>query len=790
MTQQIAPVEMSSFTGGLVTDANPMSFPPNASLNEQNMLIKQDGSRSRRLGMDVETNCGYINTGTKTTVGADISYKSFRWDNVAGVPDLSFIAVHIGSYLAIFDGGNESLSSVAPLLEIGLGEGVNQVGFAAVDGILVVASGLKDLTYIEYKPTTRTFNTSTYRLLIRDLFGVEDIIDGINYRQGSYISKRPRKMTDNHAYNLRNQTFGFPRLPGFELLGNNLRDPIDLFNYYSNTTYPANGDSVLDALYPNTAHHIDPMSNRFNPLDIISNPSGSMPAPRGFFIIDALDRGTSRMTEITKLHQEKAALLDKWKPQRLPQDETPSGATCLAQFAGRMFYAGFTSEIVDGDECSPRMGSYVLFSKLVESVADLSVCHQVGDPTSKEHYELLDTDGGFIRLDGAYNIQGLVPLPTGLAVIAQNGVWLITGEDRGQFKATSYSTSKISPEGCESPGSIVSTGNGFMFWSKDGIYEAAPNQFGDLVVTNLTRGRMLDFYNKISLIDRRYVVGLLDHYDRCIKWTYGSRLNSDTVCYELVYNLDFKAFSPMKINRGIKDKGGEVTYPDCVVVCPVLVPSYYTLSESLVVYVGTSEVDVGTDVVTATGFIATASVRETKYLVVTNYADDFVEFTFSSYTNTNHYDWSTLQSDDGIDADAYLLTGWINGTDNQRNKQVPFLTVHFYKTEDGFTEIVSEDDIPEYSINNPSSCKIQAQWSWSNHINSGKWGSEFQAYRLGRQWIPPNVTSGYDNGFYLVNTRNKLRGMGKVLSLLFKSEPGYHMHIIGWSMLVGINQGV
>ena len=46
--------EFNTFVGGLVTEASPLTFPENASIDEANFELDRNGSRSRRLGMDYE----------------------------------------------------------------------------------------------------------------------------------------------------------------------------------------------------------------------------------------------------------------------------------------------------------------------------------------------------------------------------------------------------------------------------------------------------------------------------------------------------------------------------------------------------------------------------------------------------------------------------------------------------------------------------------------------------------------------------------------------------------------
>jgi hypothetical protein len=54
MARQTSVLEINKFILGLVTDANPLTFPENASLEEENFVLNIDGSRRRRLGMDYE----------------------------------------------------------------------------------------------------------------------------------------------------------------------------------------------------------------------------------------------------------------------------------------------------------------------------------------------------------------------------------------------------------------------------------------------------------------------------------------------------------------------------------------------------------------------------------------------------------------------------------------------------------------------------------------------------------------------------------------------------------------
>ncbi len=69
-----------------------------------------------------------------------------------------------------------------------------------------------------------------------------------------------------------------------------------------------------------------------------------------------------------------------------------------------------------------------------------------------------------------------------------------------------------------------------------------------------------------------------------------------------------------------------------------------------------------------------------------------------------------------------------------------------------------------------------------NSITSGKWGNEFQAYRLTRFYTPTGAEDPFDNGDSVIVTKNKVRGSGKALSLKITSESGKDMKLLGWAL--------
>jgi hypothetical protein len=362
-------------------------------------------------------------------------------------------------------------------------------------------------------------------------------------------------------------------------------------------------------------------------------------------------------------------------------------------------------------------------------------------------------------------------------VIAANGVWSITGGSDYGFKATNYLNNKLTNHGSSSPGSIVVVDNTFMYWGDDGIYSVAPNQFGDYVATNIAKKTIQTFYDSIGALEKQSARGIYDSYESKVRWVYNNRLQTSKKVRELVLDIALSAFYPSTIQTV---STGFLP----LVVSGVQVPAFTQALVEEPVTANLELVTSATEQVTVEVEASSPTTKETMYLVVTSVTPT-IKFTFSSYQNNSFRDWTKVDGV-GTDAAAYILTGWMAGQDYQRIKQVPYITFHFLKTEDGFELDLTGD----YTPTNQSSCKVQAQWEWSNSINSGRWGKPFQAYRFKRHYMVSDLSDPFNNGNYTVVTKNKLRGKGKVLSLLMTTEPNRECKLLGWSMILEVNQNV
>ena len=120
----------------------------------------------------------------------------------------------------------------------------------------------------------------------------------------------------------------------------------------------------------------------------------------------------------------------------------------VASFAGRVFFSGVDSR--------------VYFSQILQDIRDIGDLYQVNDPTAQDFSDLLDTDGGNVKIPDAAGISKLHTFGASLLVFATNGVWRITGVD-GVFRASEYSVYKVTDEGLSIKRSFVSGQNGVPF---------------------------------------------------------------------------------------------------------------------------------------------------------------------------------------------------------------------------------------------------------------------------------------------------------------------------------------
>lgn len=741
MPKQSQRANINAFIKGVITEASPLNFPENASIDELNFEIKTDGTRRRRLGMEYEDNFSFSATVSAFSLGTN-NTQTFLWDSVNGDSSLSFLAVQLGAIVYFYDSFATAMSSTGFKGQINLLSILPSTvlySFAAVDGKMVVAGGNSTIALVSYNSTTNTFSATANRLKVRDLWGVEETTNPSYETDVSFRGPN----NPQHYYNLQNQSWGVERKDPAGVAA----DPQALYASGSpGNVAPSNSEQVWPALqfqasatpfervYPNLWYEV---------IGAATN------AAKGYFIIDLLDRSNSRTTVYAANKTKYPALVAG--ALSFTSDSTLGGASVVCDFAGRIFYAGFNGALVNGDARSPILNNYIVFSQLVKSRSDFFNCYQAGDPTSRDTADLVASDGGFLRISGAKNITSMRNLGNYLVVFADNGVWTVTGgaQDSG-FDATNYKVAKISTFGAVAPAAIVNEGGSCYYWSNDGIFIIGKNQIGDLEAKSLTNGTIQSLFRDIPASAKLSAKGAYDSFRSKVRWIYntGDPFASNSQTFELIFDSLLNAWTrnliSLPADNSLAIMGIFKTQP------------FYTIS---------------TD--------QSTELQSLKYLVLKHTGVGVFSGTFAYYHQQSWLDWK-INDGVGIDAKAYILTGQTTANDPAVDKQIPYLFVYLERTEKGVDA--------EFQPLHQSSCMYRVQWDFSNSIISNRWSPLREAYRYKKTLLVEDLSDTYDNGFSVLYTKNKLRGKGKAFSLYFETSAGKDCHLLGWSLTVNAEQ--
>ena len=752
MTKRSVRGEFNTFVKGLITEASPLNFPEQAAKDIVNFELNRDGTLYRRLGFGLEPTYEYETT-SLTEADKLISYV---WEEPAYVSRDKFLVTVAGSVVKFYSLASSSVTASGYLGEITLSispVSVSKSSLSSVDGRLVIATGLPDVVVIEYNPNTQTFTQSTGSLKSRDIWGISVP------ESDADPSWRPSVNNERHRYNLYNAGWAIERLSSPTTYGDPARYVFDGLGQY-----PSEDSSVWTALV--TIPEGSVPLERLN-YDSYKGILGARAAPiKGHFIIDMLNRGASRREALSESAAQNPNQ-EYLNPFAIPDDRTDNGAKVVSEHSGRIFFAGFGSTSI-GDFRSPDLSGYVAFSRLIRNRSDVFKCYQEGDPTSREASDIVDTDGGIIRISGVSGITNLISLGSNLVICATNGIWSIEGGSDYGFTASNYKVTRVSEFGVSSGNSVVTDGSSIFYWGETGIYVVSRNQFGDLEVKSITENSIEGLYLGISESARNSVKGVYDKVQKKIRWVYPETswsLFTESV-KEIVLDLSIGAFYLNEVD----------SYSQHKILDVFITPSFRTVDETTSVLSVADEVLVGTESVITDIDVKRVGLQSVKYLVANNNSG-LIRYTVGWYSDQTFKDWYDVD-DEGVDAKAYLLTGAITGNDSAIHKQSPILVVHMERTENALDS--------NFELANQSGCFIRVLWDFASSISSNKFSPLFQAYRLKRAYIPASP-GPYDNGFELMTSRNKLRGRGRALSIYMESEPSKDCKIVGWNLSMNGN---
>ena len=729
-----------SFIKGLVTEANQLTFPENASVDEANFVLNRDGSRYRRLGVDYEAGAAHTATGLTATQLQEGKQSFHVWDSPAGDTNVSLGIVRIVNKLWFMDMLTTAPSanlknSGSPITLSGLGS--NDIEVSIVNNkCVVVSKDLDNPVLLTYNKSTGAVTQSTITLEIRDIYGVHD---------GLAIDERPTSLTEVHEYNLRNQGWNKNIVTGDA----SYPDALD-YHFHETGEYPSNSDSWTLGKVSNVS---SADYEKYDPDTLVKNSQSNFQIAKGSFIIEAFNRGNTRMS--------------KSGISSLPTDRETGNISTLTSYAQRLFYSGVESGVNGPDNRTPNYSGYIFFSKVIRSDDDLGICYQEADPTDPGINDLVATDGGSIQIPEITRIVKIVASQASVLVFAENGVWEVYG-DTGGFIATSFQASKISTNGISNGNAVVNVNGNFIYWSKAGIYTLKPDAAsGRFSSESISLTSIQTLYLDIPELGKNNAKGYYDEKENRVRFLYNDSDSYSETNYvnkytkELIYDLTLEAWYKNELSSLASNSPYVADY--------VPIPGYSVTTVTETVLAGATPVHHSS----SGGVIVTSTVpvsRSSQFSFLTIRA---TSFTLSKYSDNTFMDWKTADGT-GITFSSYLVTGYELFGDIMRKKQIPYLFLYLEQTEKSFSASGSD-----FILDNQSSCYVQSQWNWANSAASGNWGTAFQAYRILR--LPtPTGAGAWDSGNSMVVTKNKLRGSGKTLSLKIYSETKKDMRLLGW----------
>ena len=716
MPQSLTQKVVNTFVKGLITEAGELTFPADASVDELNCDLRRDGSRRRRLAAKVEDS----NVLSSFTVSTSTRFHTGKWENVGGQSGLEFLVLQVGSTLRFYNKSNLPYSSheIAETVNLATYEVSGGVGaanancqFASINGALVVSSPAINTIYIERDNTTGTLTTTQITFRIRDFEWLGD--------KSTYTTEvSTASASTERKYDTANA--GWSGTKGAAALST--------YGAYPPLTLPWYAGKDSNGDFSKTE-----WQKIFSGTSLIGN---------GTYILDFFNKDRSAASGITGI----------------PADIETSRFKAVESFAGRIFYAGLESA---------KNSGVILFSRQIETLSELGECFQVNDPTSEDISDLLDTDGGVVRIPDAVNIKYLYAFGANLFIFADNGVWSINGVDN-VFRATEYSLRRVSYTGMLTAESFAEAEGVPFWWSKTGIHTLQFDEVsGNPTEQNISIPTIQSFWDNIGSNARSLVQATYDRLNKKIYWAYpnANETNANKLNNFLILDIPLGAFYPWKVS----DEASSTDY-----IMGLAVYSGYGSDELVldVVLPNGDDVIQDADDVVSTQFSDFATGDPSVVLLIRDGATG--KLTMGTFSGDDFLDWGTTNYS------SYAEAGYDFIADLIRQKNSPYIVTYMRVTEEGWSATLSG-----YEPIRPSSLLVSAYWDFSNAPSS----ASQQAYRYKQTpVVNPNDLTQFGYPDTVITSRLKIRGRGRSVRLRFESEQGKDFVLLGYGVVNAVNQ--
>ena len=421
----------------------------------------------------------------------------------------------------------------------------------------------------------------------------------------------------------------------------------------------------------------------------------------------------------------------------------PSGKTEIYRpsvvefYNSRLFYSGIESS---------HLGSYILFSQIVDNDEQLDDCYQANDPTSEHYSDLLDTDGGVLVVPELGEVKDLKVSGAYLYIFTSNGTWRVgPGGSTGFFSPTDYTIERVTAVPTASRQGVTIAESVPVFLSYNGIYIIAsdPNN-GTLSTQSITETTVKS--DIIAIPDNCKESALLyyDDLNNRVVLLYSSDTNNPTIYDKaLFYDLNLKAFYKWnlpKINNG--------SYVGHIV-------SVVDLKEYLDVY------------------------KKLRFLA---WVDGSCQLVYEN--NSKFYDFEYVKTNfPKQEANGYIWTGYELAQEVMRNKQIDTIVTHMKLEGTQFVDDGSGNAV----LDQEGGCLLSTRWNWSTSSSYNKWTTPKEIYRLDKVYSGGAIGDPFDYGREVISFKDRMNGEGISISLYFETETEKACTLYGWGILLSGN---
>jgi hypothetical protein len=661
---------------GWITEGNEGNWPQDIALDIENMQVSIAGVTSRRFGIDVSVNDQLLYLDGDHKKGA-VSFG--RWLSAFGQGQ-NAIVIQFGNNLYVFREMQPTIISLVTVFPLNA-YAVNALvfdqlaatpcSFANIQDVLVVVNKYMEPFYLHW--VIDPDDPDVPKMDIQQV--------GVAQRVFESMSKLPPGtrssfLTHELEFDLRSAGWPFLAQCATNQEGEHIvmQDPVDKY-FFVNDRYPALSEIfyTMQITQSENANALGSFSAWDNQYSVVDNGTG----PSGKFLTMVWDLNTLEI-----LRAAAAAYEGNSEP-----------ATWLFLIAlNTVFFGGDTSLLVEGPgirrttDIRPvavaSLNGHIIyamqdynkrwvigFSQTVQALNDIGKCYQQADPTAEEINDLVATDGGIIPIPNMGEPVELVELTNSVLIVAENGVWAISGgEDGSPFGATSYSINKISTYGTLNKQSIVAMNGSVYFWTNDAIVLLSPVDGGGFQVTRISDDTIRSWVLERTGIAGG-VQGVGDSYNNRVIWTIPDDVSKTvTQCAAstvLILDLNLRGFFRHRVDATL----------GAYLVCPVVFPPRNVVAANGTVIdtaVSTVVTDTGDTVVFGSEVTIEPTSKDYNYLCFGTYGGSPVVF-FATYNNRSFKDWTQFTGAAGVEVPAYVEFPYRYAQTRAAGIQVPYV---------------------------------------------------------------------------------------------------------------------